>query len=145
MKKRRKLNGFGGFSWLFFFWWVMGWLASQGLRQKEKTKPRREANKFNSTKQMYISLWKEIYNIKLSNNSTNIDNFKQYIHNKNIIHKCGFHHNCMHSGIMLRSRIEAGFYTTRAILCPCSQPVPPLPPAGDKKTKKFGSPDLQLP
>ena len=51
MKKRRKLNGFGGFSWLFFFWWVMGWLASQGLRQKEKTKPRREANKFNSTKE----------------------------------------------------------------------------------------------
>jgi hypothetical protein len=43
-----------------------------------------DVNKFNSTKQMYLSLWKEIYNIKLSNNSTNINNFKQYIHNKNI-------------------------------------------------------------
>ena len=43
-----------------------------------------DVNKFNSTKQMYISIWKEIYNIKLNNNSTNIDNFKQYLNNNNI-------------------------------------------------------------
>ena len=41
-------------------------------------------NEFNSTKEMYVSLWSKIYNIKLNQTQTNIDNFKDYLNNKNI-------------------------------------------------------------
>ena len=41
-------------------------------------------NKYNNTKEMYIDLWKKMYNIELKQSQTNIDNFKLYIDNKNI-------------------------------------------------------------
>tara|TARA_Y100000389_G_C17395848_1_gene482447 strand:+ start:140 stop:313 length:174 start_codon:yes stop_codon:yes gene_type:complete len=41
-------------------------------------------NDYNNTKEMYISLWKKLYNVELKQPSTNIDNFKLYIDNKNI-------------------------------------------------------------
>ena len=41
-------------------------------------------NEFNSTKEMYISLWNKIYNIKLNQTQTNIEHFKHYLDNKNI-------------------------------------------------------------
>lgn len=41
-------------------------------------------NEYNNTKEMYISIWKKLYDIELNQPSTNIDNFKLYIHNKNI-------------------------------------------------------------
>lgn len=43
-----------------------------------------DINEFNSTKEMYISLWSKIYNIKLNQTQTNIENFKHYLDNKNI-------------------------------------------------------------
>ena len=43
-----------------------------------------DINEFNSTKEMYVSLWSKIYNIKLNQTQTNIDNFKDYLKNKNI-------------------------------------------------------------
>ena len=43
-----------------------------------------DINEFNSTKEMYVSLWSKIYNIKLNQTQTNIDNFKDYLNNKNI-------------------------------------------------------------
>ena len=43
-----------------------------------------DVNEFNSTKEMYISLWNKIYNIKLNQTQTNIEHFKHYLDNKNI-------------------------------------------------------------
>ena len=43
-----------------------------------------DLNKYNNTKEMYIDLWKKMYNIELKQTQTNIDNFKLYINNKNI-------------------------------------------------------------
>ena len=43
-----------------------------------------DVNEFNSTKEMYTSLWNKIYNIKLNKTQTNIENFKHYLDNKNI-------------------------------------------------------------
>lgn len=43
-----------------------------------------DINKYNNTKEMYINLWRQMYNIKLKQTETNTDNFKLYINNKNI-------------------------------------------------------------
>ena len=40
-----------------------------------------DINNYSSSKQMYKNLWKILYNINLKEDSTNIDNFKQYINN----------------------------------------------------------------
>ena len=40
-----------------------------------------DINKYSSSKEMYKELWKILYNIKLKDNSTNIDNYKKYINN----------------------------------------------------------------
>ena len=41
-------------------------------------------NNYKTTKEMYLNLWKELYNINIKTKSINIDNFKLYINNENI-------------------------------------------------------------
>ena len=40
-----------------------------------------DINNYSSSKEMYKELWKILYNIHLKEDSTNIENFNQYINN----------------------------------------------------------------
>ena len=40
-----------------------------------------DINNYSSSKEMYKHLWKTLYNVNLKEESTNIDNLKEYIHN----------------------------------------------------------------
>ena len=43
-----------------------------------------DINNYKTTKELYLNLWKELYNINIKTKSINIDNFKLYINNENI-------------------------------------------------------------
>lgn len=43
-----------------------------------------DINNYKTTKELYLNLWKELYNINLKTKTIDVNNFKLYINNENI-------------------------------------------------------------
>jgi len=43
-----------------------------------------DMNDYKTTKELYLNLWKKLYNINLKTKTINVNNFKLYINDENI-------------------------------------------------------------